>query len=49
MKNILTFLLLGFSAILSFAENIEPRRHDTILGKELVYTADQIDSILANF
>lgn len=49
MKNILTFLLLSFSAILSFAENIEPRRHDTILGKELVYTADQIDSILANF
>jgi hypothetical protein len=48
MKNILTFLLLSFSAILSFAET-KPRRHDTILGEELVYTANQIDSILANF
>lgn len=48
MKNILTFLLLGFSAILSFAET-KPRSHDTILGKELVYTAEQIDNILANF
>jgi hypothetical protein len=48
MKNILTFLLLSFSTILSFAET-EPRRHDTVLGKDLVYTAEQIDSILASF